>query len=339
MDDVMRQDDENVQAIRWSERDVVEKSYEKRKNLRRVCNKDLGADEAVFIAQLQRSAFLLDRAFKCKVVEILESSSPAIIPPVWKAGLDKAGNFYNRELNDSSGVAGLGDLTQDRYDRYNDFKCMVSKEQIEDHDFAFWLSTDDGSPIGIGDSENDTVLGRSSPTPSSKGTAQSAIKLAESTGCVAVRVGAFQEEPDQVNVYFAPIKTKKRMGEKVKKYCFPHACSAWPWAGNIRDPIRLSIACDNPGHILQIVRFFLSSQASTGLKVVRVKNKFLQSDEEVKSGLSGLDLSLNVLFQEPGSGLKIIGEIQVHDKKIQEVKSRIHKLYKIIRARNPSMIV
>jgi hypothetical protein len=81
MDDVMRQDDENVQAIRWSERDVVEKSYEKRKNLRRVCNKDLGADEAVFIAQLQRSAFLLDRAFKCKVVEILESSSPAIIPP------------------------------------------------------------------------------------------------------------------------------------------------------------------------------------------------------------------------------------------------------------------
>jgi hypothetical protein len=156
---------------------------------------------------------------------------------------------------------------------------------------------------------------------------------------VAVRVGAFQEEPDQVNVYFAPIKTKKRMGEKVKKYCFPHACSAWPWAGNIRDPIRLSIACDNPGHILQIVRLFLSSQASTGLRVVRVKNKFLQSDEEVKSGLSGLDLSLNVLFQEPGSGLKIIGEIQVHDKKIQEVKSRIHKLYKIKRARNPTMIV
>jgi hypothetical protein len=73
--------------------------------------------------------------------------------------------------------------------------------------------------------------------------------------------------------------------------------------------------------------------------VVRVKNKFLQSDEEVKSGLYGLDLSLNALFEEPGSGLKIIGEIQVHDKKIQEVKSRIHKLYKIKRARNPTMIV
>jgi hypothetical protein len=280
----------------------------------------LGADESVFISQLQRSAFLLDRAFKRKVVETLESSSQAIVV----------------SLSQATGHAKT--LTQDRY---TDFKRMVSREQTGDEDFADWLSTDDGSgdaDLSSGKSENDT-MGRLSLTSSSDGTALSTIELQESTGCVTVRVGAFQEEPDQVNVYFAPIKTKKRMGEKVKKYCFPHACSAWPWAGNIRDPIRLSIACDNPGHILQIVRLFLSSQASTGLRVVRVKNKFLQSDEEVKSGLSGLDLSLNVLFQEPGSGLKIIGEIQVHDKKIQEVKSRIHKLYKIKRARNPTMIV
>jgi hypothetical protein len=182
-------------------------------------------------------------------------------------------------------------------------------------------------------------MGRLSLTSSSDGTALSTIELQESTGCVTVRVGAFQEEQDQVNVYFAPIKTKKRMEEKLKKYVFPHAWSTWPLAANIRDPIRLSIACDNPRHILQIVRLFLSPQASTSLKVVRVKNKFLQSDEEVKSGLNGLDLSLNALFEEPGSGLKIIGEIQVHDKKIQEVKSRIHKLYKIKRARNPTMIV
>jgi hypothetical protein len=75
------------------------------------------------------------------------------------------------------------------------------------------------------------------------------------------------------------------------------------------------------------------------MRVVRVKNKFLQSDEDVKSGLNGLDLSLNALFEDPRSGLKIIGEIQLHDKKIQEVKSRIHKLYKIKRARTPTMIV
>jgi hypothetical protein len=107
-------------------------------------------------------------------------------------------------------------------------------------------------------------------------------------------------------------------------------------SANIRDPIRLSIACDNPGHILQVARLLLSSPA---MRVVRVKNKFLQSDEDVKSGLNGLDLSLNALFEDPRSGLKIIGEIQLHDKKIQEVKSRIHKLYKIKRARTPTMIV
>jgi hypothetical protein len=320
MDDVMRQDDEKVEAVRWSERDVAEKSYEKCKKLRRVCNKDLGADESVFISQLQRSAFLLDRAFKRKVVETLESSSQAIVV----------------SLSQATGHAKT--LTQDRY---TDFKRMVSREQTGDEDFADWLSTDDGSgdaDLSSGKSENDT-MGRLSLTSSSDGTALSTIELQESTGCVTVRVGAFQEEQDQVNVYFAPIKTKKRMEEKLKKYVFPHAWSTWPLAANIRDPIRLSITCDNPRHILQIVRLFLSPQASTSLKVVRVKNKFLQSDEEVKSGLNGLDLSLNALFEEPGSGLKIIGEIQVHDKKIQEVKSRIHKLYKIKRARNPTMIV
>jgi hypothetical protein len=319
IDDVMRQDDENVQAIRWSERDVAEKSYEKRKKLRRVCNKDLGADESVFISQLKRSAFLLDRAFKRKVVETLESSSQAIIIS-------------------QSQATGHAKTTQERY---TDFKSMVWRERNEDYDFASWLDDGGGDSDDLSSvkSENDTVMGRFSPTSSSDGTAPSTIELQESTGCVTVRVGAFQEEPDQVKVYFAQIKTKKRMEEKLKKYVFPHAWSTWPLAANIRDPIRLSIACDNPGHLLQIVRLFLSSQASTGLRVVRVKNKFLQSDEEVKSGLYGLDLSLNALFEEPGSGLKIIGEIQVHDKRIQEVKSRIHKLYKIKRARNPTMIV
>jgi hypothetical protein len=316
MDDVMRQDDENVQAIRWSERDVAEKSYEKRKKLRRVCNKDLGADESVFISQLKRSAFLLDRAFKRKVVETLESSSPAIIIS-------------------QSQATGHAKTTQDRY---TDFKSMVSRERNEDYDFASWLDDGGGDSDDLSSvkSENDTVMGRFSPTSSSDGTAPSTIELQESTGCVAVRVGAFQVEQDRVNVYFAPIKTTHRMEEKLKKYCFPHAWSTWPLSANIRDPIRLSIACDNPGHILQVARLLLSSPA---MRVVRVKNKFLQSDEDVKSGLNGLDLSLNALFEDPRSGLKIIGEIQLHDKKIQEVKSRIHKLYKIKRARTPTMIV
>ena len=141
-----------------------------------------------------------------------------------------------------------------------------------------------------------------------------------------------------VDVYFAPIKSQERMKEKVLKYSFPHAWSQWPLTANIRDPIRLSIACDNPSHILKIIHFFLSSQESTGLRVVRVKNKFSQADEDVREGFNGLDISLNVVFEEPTSGLKIIGEIQLHDKQILQVKSRIHKLYKIKRSEDPSMI-
>jgi hypothetical protein len=141
-----------------------------------------------------------------------------------------------------------------------------------------------------------------------------------------------------IDLYFAPIKTQDRMKEKVLKYSFPHPWSQWPLTANIRDPIRISIACDDPSDILQIVRFFLSSQESTGLRVVRVKNKFSQADADVSEGFNGLDVSLNVVFEEATSGLKIIGEIQLHDKQILQVKSRIHKLYKIKRSEDPSMI-
>ena len=128
------------------------------------------------------------------------------------------------------------------------------------------------------------------------------------------------------------------IGAQLQQYSSPHPWSTWPLTANIRDPIRLAIVCDNPGQILQILRFFLAAQASTGLRVVRVKNKFAQKDEDVRKHFKGLDLILNVIFEEPASGLKIIGEIQLHDKRIHEVVSRIHKLYKIKRANNPAII-
>ena len=172
---------------------------------------------------------------------------------------------------------------------------------------------------------------------SSEGTI-SIVGPPESTGFVTIRVGMFKEKPDQVTVFFGPIKTQERMKEKLLQYCFPHPWGKWPLTANIRDAVRLAIACDNPSQVLQIVRLFLSSQASTGLKVVRIKNKFAQVDENVRNGFKGLDLTLNVLFEEPATGLKIIGEIQVHDKGIHAVKSRIHKLYKIKRAYHPASI-
>ena len=300
-DDVMRQDDEHVQAVRWNERDVVEQSYENiSQHLKRVCKAALRivADESVFVAQLHRRAQLLDRAFKRKVAEILSSTPDHVCT--------------RRDVQRDEVI--MSSSPSLRHDTFINFNPM----EAGDHDFASWLN-------------QKTVSSRAEGTIS-------IVERRESTGFVTISVGMFKEKTDQVTLFFGPIKTQERMKEKLLQYCFPHPWSKWPLTANIRDAIRLAIACDNPSQVLQIVRLFLSSQASTGLKVVRIKNKFLQEDEDVRKGLNGLDLTLNVLFEEPASGLKIICEIQVHDRRIHEVKTRIHKLYKIKRAHHPASI-
>lgn len=88
--------------------------------------------------------------------------------------------------------------------------------------------------------------------------------------------------------------------------------------------------------MMQTVRWFVETQDHTGLIVCRIKNKFLLPDAEVEDGYR--DVSLNVLF-EAENGLKIIGEIQVHDRQLYELKSQMHKLYKVKRAKHPSMIM
>jgi hypothetical protein len=339
----MRQDDEHVQAVRWNERDVVEQAYENSsQHLKRGCTSGLriiNTDESVFVGQLHRSAWLLDRAFKRTVTDILSTTSDHIC------------------TGDPEIMSATPSLNM-HYDTVINFNPM----DAEDHDFASWLNprVDDNlisqhydEKVKIQyDARSEAI-----PTPSFK--AISAVEpkeCKESTGCVTIRIrlglsnlaeARRSEDGDRakelqaefmVNVYFGPIKTQERMKEKLHEYCFPHPWSTPPLTANIRDPIRLAIACDNPSQILQLVRFFLSSQSSTGLKVVRVKNKFSQKDENARKDFKGLDLTLNVLFEEPASGLKIIGEIQLHDERIHEVLSRIHKLYKIKRAHNPATI-
>ncbi len=71
-----------------------------------------------------------------------------------------------------------------------------------------------------------------------------------STGFVTISVGMLKEKPDQVTLFFGPIKTQEWMKEKLLQYCFPHPWSKWPLTANIRDAIRLAITCDNPSQIL-----------------------------------------------------------------------------------------
>ena len=60
-----------------------------------------------------------------------------------------------------------------------------------------------------------------------------------------------------------------------------------------------------------MVKWLVESPENTGLTVCRIKNKFLLAENEVTDGYR--DVALNVVFED--DGLKIIGEIQIHDKR------------------------
>jgi hypothetical protein len=54
--------------------------------------------------------------------------------------------------------------------------------------------------------------------------------------------------------------------------------------------------------------------------VCRIKNKFSFAKEDIVGGYR--DLMIGVVFEDK-SGLKIIGEIQIHDKFLYDLKSKV----------------
>ena len=107
-----------------------------------------------------------------------------------------------------------------------------------------------------------------------------------------------------------------------------------------------------------MLSWFEEEGAEIGLSVCRVKNKFSQS-ASVADGYR--DLSLSVIFFD-ASGLKIIGEVQIHDHAMHELKLQViccqnkgatqlwllmiaftgmqmHALYKIKRAADPDSVL
>lgn len=82
-----------------------------------------------------------------------------------------------------------------------------------------------------------------------------------STGTDATQVGfQMHGQQVQVEVYFAPIKKQDRMREKLSRYVPPNPRCEWPLTAYITDPVRLSIVCDGPTQILEMVRWFVESQ-------------------------------------------------------------------------------
>mmetsp|Transcript_16279 Transcript_16279/g.44160 ORF Transcript_16279/g.44160 Transcript_16279/m.44160 type:complete len:773 (+) Transcript_16279:49-2367(+) len=117
-----------------------------------------------------------------------------------------------------------------------------------------------------------------------------------------------------VEVHCAPPKSITRMREKLQEYALPHPRARFPLCANILDPVRASIVCSGPKHMLEVFSWLTkSSQQNLGsgigrLQVCRVKNKFAWPAEALPDGYR--DLQLFSLL-ESGDGQRIIGEIQV----------------------------
>jgi hypothetical protein len=124
-----------------------------------------------------------------------------------------------------------------------------------------------------------------------------------------------------VVVHMAPQKAVARMREKMLEYAPPHPQGRWPLSANILDPVRASIVCDGSDQVVQVARWFTEHEAETGLVVCRLKNTFSAAhDTQALGGYR--DLKLFVLFEGAG-GLRIIGEIQIHDMQLYLLKLKV----------------
>jgi len=135
----------------------------------------------------------------------------------------------------------------------------------------------------------------------------------------------------RVEVLHAPVKRSDRMQQKLLEYTTDRN-PEWPITGHILDPVRASVVCKGPTQLLQICSWFLDEESSS--RVCRFKNRYAE-DAEVNDGYR--DVSLYVIVTAP-SGLKIIGEVQIHVEDSWILKKQMHKLYQIKRAETPDVI-
>ena len=145
----------------------------------------------------------------------------------------------------------------------------------------------------------------------------------------------FDEGVGVVEIHNAPIKSLSRMREKLLEYMLPSPKGVWPLTANILDPVRLSLVTNGPSHIRQLVRWFLEKPGAFGFTVCRLKNAFALPRSLVHDGYR--DVKLFVIFSGPGD-LKIIGEIQIHDREMHKLKQQMHHLYRVKRAHGPDLI-
>jgi hypothetical protein len=267
-------------------------------------------DEEVFVSQLQRRARILDDGFQAAVLQSVQDFAV----PVTVADYDAD------KLATAAVEVGCGSVV---------LNAMPSATQQISMSVTLVNLNSGGIPDSHAKPDKDTPANLSSRRKwDRQGVARKSSGLLEeglestldeqsSTSCghrasssghdgVITLECNFHSGPGQLDVQRAPIKTAGRMLEKIKEYADKEV--AWPLTGCILDPVRASVVCSGPAEMVEVLSWFVGREEQTGLKVVRIKNKFgFKKDELVGSYR---DLMVCVLYRAV-DGLAIIGEIQV----------------------------
>ena len=247
--------------------------------------------EQVYIAQLHRRALILDRRFKDKVIDALNVGSPEI-DAKQNVGQDSssisetAGNTASLGNSVSSGIPVVFKLTG-QVTRAEVFLAPVKtqhrmREKLARYEPPYpgsqWPLTGhitDPVRLSVVCSGPSDVLQVSSRRPCAS---RSSRCCSSSRGTVCVTA--------LHHLLHAPTSGTCELTHRER-----------------HDIVLQNLMCVGA----QTVRLFVETQSQTGLRVCRVKNKFLLPDVEVEDGYR--DVTLNVLFE--AENLRIIGEIQV----------------------------
>ena len=289
-------------------------------------------DEDIFVVQLHRRATLLNHGFQTKLKDVILQHK-VVNNTNLQASTMKFSNFSGQQL-DRQGfnvsnqfrleINGHACLTQGRESEADETVSLqngVSDETeaskvLETVSNKTWL---DFRSWNFRAKEQESV---SVHTFNEKLMANICRRDSTSSAIIAHAVSRilcqFQNHTAFVEIYPAPIKTTARMREKVVEYEMNQ--QIWPFSANILDPIRASIVCNGPAEIMEVVSWFASNEDETGLRLCRIKNKFAFSDDDLLGGYR--DVMVSVIFEGVG-GLRIIGEIQVHDRTIFELKLKV----------------
>jgi hypothetical protein len=162
---------------------------------------------------------------------------------------------------------------------------------------------------------------------------QSGIKIYHPPSLIECQ---FTDGIDIVELHPAPIKSVARMRDKLSEYMLLSPKGVL--TANTLDPIRISLVTSGPSHVCQLVQWLLDHRyedVNCSLTVCRLKNSFALQRSSVPDGYR--DIKLFAIFTGR-NGLKIIGEIQMHERALYTLKRRMHHLYRIKRAHGPDAV-